>query len=152
MIQSRTQEKHIKAKVEKERKIYKGELFHKPKSLVNVARILNEKLNKEGYNLTLEYFKNLKSKELYIPYFRHLGGVSHHKNLGPSARPKSAYTYVIDFLKKRKFLFKENQKYETLILKTGRNRSKPAKRPRMSSTISYKIYCCLAIRIKDESR
>jgi hypothetical protein len=95
------------------------------KDLVNVAMELKNKMSSRGYERTLEHFKELFRKQHYIRYTKHLSGVSHHKNLGPSRRPLKTYKFIIETLKNQAYFFKANTEYDlkrVLVLNGSRQR------------------------------
>lgn len=69
------------------------------KDLNACTPIVHKKLNSSSLEQTITHFQTLKSKFQYIPYSKHLKGLSHHSNLGPSRRPVKCYNYVIEVLK-----------------------------------------------------
>jgi hypothetical protein len=56
-------------------------------------------LKKKDLEETIVHFQTLRDKNLYIPYYSNVSGLSHHSNLGPSRAPKKVYQYIIDQLK-----------------------------------------------------
>ena len=152
MTKPRTQLKHKKAFEDKKKIIYKGSSFDKRKILVNLAYELKKVISSENttYQKVLKHFEDLKQKQKYISYKKHLGGLAHHNNLGPSKRPLKGYGYVIQFLRSRKELIKnilaKKSKIEVLVLTTGRMREKPSRIPRMSGSRTT-TKCKLALRV-----
>ena len=69
------------------------------KDLNACTPILFKKLNNKGLEDTIKYFEKLLNNFEYIPYRKHLKGLSHHSNLGPSRRPIKCYKYIIEVLK-----------------------------------------------------
>ena len=118
--------------------LLKGPVFKgKHKDLVNVLSQLQSIITKE-YIFVLTHFQNLLLRKGYIKYSKHLGGVSHHKSLGPASRPLKTYTYIIQVLKNlRPQLIKiDKKKYniETVLNLTGNIfRKKAAKLPRFTA-------------------
>ena len=69
------------------------------KDLVLFLKFLKDNLNKRGLEGTIDLVKNYLSKQIYLPYKKHLSGLSHHSKKGPSRRPSKVYKYLIDSLK-----------------------------------------------------
>ena len=95
--------KSIKAKslvVKPKIKVLASHLFKgSRKDLINVIAQIRKVLRTKNYLDTMAHLKLLIENEWYISYKKHLGGIAHHRNLGPSARPKKTYLYVYEVLK-----------------------------------------------------
>ena len=68
------------------------------KDLLACSKVL-KKVLPNGLEKAIEHFKTLILKNTYIPYQKHLTGLSHHAGLGPSRRPVKCYKYVVSYLK-----------------------------------------------------
>ena len=69
------------------------------KDLINVIAHIRKVLRTKNYLDTMAHLKLMIENKWYIPYKKHLGGIAHHGNLGPSARPNKTYLYVYEVLK-----------------------------------------------------
>ena len=114
-------------------------------------------MSSQGYDKTLEHFKQLFRKQHYIKYFKHLRGVSHHTNLGPSRRPLKTYQFIIETLKNQSHFFKEHSKYElkrVILLNGSRQRlgliTKSRNRAYSKRGRTYS-YCMELLLLKDQS-
>lgn len=77
---------------------FKGSL----KDLINTVAHLRTIMKKKDSSAVIQHFEDLFKKQKYIAYKKHLGGVCHHKSLGPSRRPLKTYRYIIEVMKNLK--------------------------------------------------
>ena len=76
------------------------------KDLNACAPIVFKKLGSKGLEDTITHFQKCLKDQVYIPYKKHVSGLSHHCGLGPSRRPLKCYKHVIEFLKGVRGAFK----------------------------------------------
>lgn len=100
------------------------------KDLNACTPILYKKLSSVGLEKTITHFQDLRDNFTYIPYTKHLKGLSHHCNLGPSRRPIKCYKYIIEVLKnlRGELNLIESHKLNHVIINTSSKGPKGARK------------------------